>query len=236
MRFIDRFDVILLDMMQTFMFGGDRFSEHEDYGETYRTFGGHRLSSAEVHAVISVAFGRLLNDYHNPARYDCFPTASSHLEAILLEKNLPESEAELLDTVFAAHETGRVPEPHAQTLRELHKTHRLGVVSNIWCRSDLFHEEFSRAGVAGLFDAVVFSSDHGIIKPSPRIFEQTVEQFGVHKTKVLFVGDDLKCDMVGAKAAGLAAVWISGGKGEIGKSVPRPDLVINELRDLLETS
>jgi hypothetical protein len=30
-RFIDRFDVILLDMARTFMFNVDRFSEEEDF-------------------------------------------------------------------------------------------------------------------------------------------------------------------------------------------------------------
>ena len=233
MRFIDRFDVILLDMMQTFMFGGDRFSEGENYSETYKSLNGRRLAPAEVNAVISEAFERMLDDYHDPERFDCFPAARSYLEAILNEKNLPASEVELLDTLFAIHETGKIPETHVETLRELHRTHRLGIVSNIWCRSDLCREELTRAGVADLFEAVVLSSDHGVIKPSPLIFERAVELFGVDKSAVLFVGDDFVCDISGAKAAGLAAVWIDRGEEKIEKRGPRPDLVISELDDLL---
>lgn len=236
MRFIDRFQVILLDMMQTFMFEGDRFSEQEDYWMTYSGLGGGRLSSAEVSSVISTAFDRLLKDYHDPARYDSFPLSSSYLEAVLLERNLPASEAKLLDAVFAAHETGRIPDAHAETLRELRKTHRLGVVSNIWCGSDSFRKEFSRAGVADLFDAVVFSSDYGVIKPSRLLFEKAVAAFSVDKSAVLFVGDDLKCDVAGAQAAGLAAAWIRLNRREPVDDLLRPDLIVNELQDLLELS
>ena len=39
-RFIDGFDIILLDMGSTFMFDVDRFSADEDFGATYRTVGG----------------------------------------------------------------------------------------------------------------------------------------------------------------------------------------------------
>lgn len=38
-RFIDQFDVVLLDVSHTFMFDVDRFSDAEDYGATYaRTY------------------------------------------------------------------------------------------------------------------------------------------------------------------------------------------------------
>jgi len=54
MRFIDRFDVILLDMACTFMFDVDRFSATEDFAATYRQFGGNALGTEKVQQRISI--------------------------------------------------------------------------------------------------------------------------------------------------------------------------------------
>ncbi len=234
MRYIDKFEVILLDMMGTFMFGGDRFSDEQDYAATYRNLGGHRLADAEVQYVISQVFNRMANDYGNPAYYEQFPSLSSYLEAILRQSNLPSSEMGLLDEVFALQETGEIPETHAEVMRQLHQTHRLGVVSNIWGRSFLCLGEFRRAGIADLLERTIFSSDAGAIKPSPVIFRRAIEHFGVDQSKVVFVGDDLKYDIAGAQAVGLATVWIDHGKNKDHEDSPRPDLAIKDLRDLLE--
>jgi putative hydrolase of the HAD superfamily len=237
LRFVDRFRVILLDMMGTFMFGGDRFAEGEDYARTYRALGGGGLGDAQVCAVIGEVFRRMLEDYENPARQEGFAPVRSYLEEALPDFGLPRAEAVVLDEVFAAHETGRVPEAHARVLRRLRRTHRLGVVSNLWCPGGLCLEEFRRAGVAELFEAVVFSSDYRINKPSPLLFRKALERFGVSESEVLFVGDDLARDIAGAKATGLAAVWINDGSVESDvedfEVAARPDLVIKDLVDLL---
>lgn len=238
MRFVDRFSVILLDMMETFMFGGDRFAEGVDYAGTYRALGGGRLEGAQVCAVLGEVFRRMSADYEDPSRQENFAPVSEYLEEVLSEFSLPLDEAGSLDAVFAAHETGRIPEAQARTLRRLGQTHRLGVVSNLWCPGALCLAEFRRAGVAELFEAVVFSSDHRVNKPSPLLFRKAIERFGVADSEVLFVGDDLARDIAGAKAAGLAAVWINradaAGSVEGFAGAARPDLVVKDLSDLLE--
>jgi putative hydrolase of the HAD superfamily len=237
-RFVERYKVILLDMMGTFMFEGDSFAEGADYAATYRALGGGRLDAAQVCAVVGEVFGRLDADYRDPSRQEDFASVREYVEEVLKEFGLPPSEAGALDEVFAAHESGRVPESHARVLRRLAETHRLGVVSNLWCPGARCLAEFRRAGVAGLFEAVVFSSDHRVNKPSPLIFREAVERLGARESEVLFVGDDLARDAAGAKAVGMAAVWIDAGGGRegLGALAPasRPDLVIRDLADLLE--
>ena len=232
MRFVDRFRVILLDMMGTFMFDGDRFSANEDYARTYRRLGGHRLADIEVQSVIREVFDRMLRDYQDPARRENFASVGHYLEALLSEANLPCGEVGLLDRVFTMHEAGVIPETHAETIRRLHETHRLGVVSNVWGRSDLCLEEFRRAGVAGLFEATVFSSDYGINKPSPLLYRKAIDHFGVDISSVVFVGDDPVYDIAGAKAVGLATVWINAGGAP--DEAACADLVVEDLRSLLE--
>ena len=188
--------------------------------------------------IIAEVFRRILDDYENPSRQESFGPVLGYLEEALKEFGLPRVEAATLDLVFAAHETGHVPETHARVLRRLRETHRLGVVSNLWCPGTPCLAEFRRAGVADLFETVVFSSDYRINKPSPRLYRKALERLGVHESEVLFVGDDLARDIAGAKAVGMSAVWICG--GNIERSVEdfddatMPDLVIKDLVDLLE--
>lgn len=76
-------------------------------------------------------------------------------------------EIAILEKVFSEHEVGTVPQAYANALRQLHRTHRLGIVSDIWSHSEGFYQELARAGIRELLEVVVFSSDIGIIKPSP---------------------------------------------------------------------
>lgn len=233
-RFIDRFDVILLDMGRTFMFNVDRFSDAEDFGATYRQIGGKALSDGEVRRIISGLFEKMLGDSRNPAYYNRFPSVLGCLKNTPQPKDLPESEIALLEQVFAMHEIGSVPDSHAEALHRLRETHRLGVVSDIWSKSDLYLQEFTRAGIRDLFHVIVFSSDHGYMKPSEYPFVKAIEAFNVDRSKIVFVGDSLRRDIEGAKSVGLSAVWIGTGLDDVADSHPRPDWVIKDLRDLLD--
>ena len=52
--------------------------------------------------------------------------------------------------------------------------------------------------------------------------------------KPSFVGDSLKHDIAGAKAADLSSVWISTDTSQIDQSNLGPELIIKDLRDLIE--
>ena len=219
-RFIDQFDVVLLDVSHTFMFDVDRFSDTEDYGATYRQIGGNLLSSGEMYRTIAALFDSMLADYG---------VMSFQLSGE--SKDLPAGEIQLLAKVFAMHEVGTIT--HAKAFR-LHETHRLGIVSNIWSSSDLYLREFERVGIRNLFDVIIFSSDHSCIKPSPHIFAKAIEALDVDRSKIVFVGDSLKRDIAGAKAAGLSSVWIHTNVSQIDQDIPVAELIIKDLRDLIE--
>lgn len=79
MRFLDRFSVVLLDLHGTFMVGHDRFGPEEDYYETYLAAGGRSLDRESVFRVIRTTCEGILRDYHDPARFDDFPTLAEAL-------------------------------------------------------------------------------------------------------------------------------------------------------------
>ena len=233
-RFIDQFDVVLLDVSHTFMFDVDRFSDTEDYGVTYRQIGGNLLGNGEIHRIITALFDSMLADYEDPTSYDSFPSVFSCLKVLSESKDLPSSEIQLLAQTFAMHEVGTIPATHAKALHQLHETHRLGVISNIWSSNDLYLREFERVGIRNLFDVIIFSSDHSCIKPSPHIFAKAIETLDVNRSKIVFVGDSLKHDIAGAKAGDLSSVWISTDASQIDQSNLGPELIIKDLRDLIE--
>jgi beta-phosphoglucomutase-like phosphatase (HAD superfamily) len=233
-RFIDKFEVVLLDMGRTFMFDIDRFSDSEDYEATYRLMGGGKLTAWQLRSIVAAVFNNMASDARNPSYYEQFPSVVCYIRGVPEAQNLPDSEIVLLEQVFASHEVGRVPGSHAEVLHRLHETHRLGIISDIWSKSDLYFRELERAGIRELFEVIVFSSDHGRLKPSPYPFTTAIEALNVERSKVVYVGDSLRRDIAGAKAAGLSAVWISDGTSQVDHSAARPDLVVEDLRDLID--
>ena len=72
-------------------------------------------------------------------------------------------------------------------------------------------EQFRKMEVLGLLDLVDFvasSEEAGIEKPNPGLFDLVVEKARCARGEILFVGDNLQKDYLGATAAGLRAVWL----------------------------
>ena len=111
----------------------------------------------------------------------------------------------------------------------------LGLVSNILSRKEPWLREFSRAGVLDLFAVTVFSSDGTSVKPSRKLFDQAVSALSVPRSDIVFVGDNLRCDVAGAAGAGLATVWIDRRQSGRRAGDPTPDFVVTDLRELVGT-
>lgn len=204
MRFLDRFTILLLDMNGTFMFGHDRFGPNEDYFATYRALGGQRMRRDELLAVWNRSFETLLMVYDTPERVDDFPSVAE----VFASHGAAADELPILERAFAAHEIGAVPDAHAAFIREISRTHRLGVVSNLCSHPDTWLRTCGSAGVFTSFETLVFSSEGHSVKPSPVIFRRALAQFAPD-LPILFVGDSLDRDIIPAKALGLSTVWIA---------------------------
>jgi hypothetical protein len=103
-RFIDQFDVILLDIARTFMFNVDRFSGDEDFALTYRQIGGEKLSENKVRQIIRNLFSTIETDYQDPRFMNSFPSVRHYLKMLPSSQSLPSNELDLLERVFALHE------------------------------------------------------------------------------------------------------------------------------------
>ncbi|HKQ30658.1 MAG TPA: HAD family hydrolase [Burkholderiales bacterium] len=206
MRLIDDFKALLFDMNSTFMFGEDRFHDGEDFHRTYISMGGRALSAAKVDHYIRACYAGMSRDFEDPACYESFPTLAQGLRRYA---SPPEDELPILERVFAFHELGSVPESSAVLLRRLAVTHKLALVANIWAPKQAWLDEFKRAGMEGVFDHAVFSSDFGHIKPSPLLYHKALQGVGARPQDAIFVGDSLRYDMEGAKKVGMTTVWVT---------------------------
>jgi HAD superfamily hydrolase (TIGR01549 family) len=233
MSFIDKFDVLLLDVGHTFMFYGYRFFNTEDFAATYRSFGGKLLTDEIVNQIIYTASRKIKADGKNPAYYECLPSVISYLEKHPQASSLPVNELNLLEQVFACHEVGVISPKYVEVLHQLRKTHRLGIVSNIWSKKELFLKEFDKVGICNLFDIIIFSSDYGWIKPSTKLFNKAIDFFDIEREKIVYIGDHIMRDVGGAKTAGLSTVWINRRGRQLNENMAIPDLIIKDLQELI---
>jgi putative hydrolase of the HAD superfamily len=113
----------------------------------------------------------------------------------------------------------------------------LGIISNLigtreipeWLKAEHF---------APYFKAVVLSSVLGIRKPDPAIYIEATRIAGVQPSRSVYIGDNLKRDVTGARAAGFGMVVIMISPQELAEATitdeNRPDLIIHEFRELLD--
>jgi putative hydrolase of the HAD superfamily len=83
---------------------------------------------------------------------------------------------------------------------------KLGLVSNAFDPGWLLHRDLEHMGLAERLDFSVFSSEVGMRKPHPAIFERALEELGVEPEHALFVGDRLFEDVRGAAELGMTTV------------------------------
>ena len=118
---------------------------------------------------------------------------------------------------------------NAPILERLARRHRLGVVSNFYGNLATVCDN---AQVRRYFGVIVDSARVGLSKPDPRIFMTAVEALGIEPARAVMVGDSLARDMAGARAAGMAHIWLTPAPERQGRPCCPGDRVIRSLRDL----
>ena len=108
-------------------------------------------------------------------------------------------------------ERGKCYEDTLPALRELRsRGFRTGIISNAPWGSPavLWRNEIKRLSLDLLMDSVVLDRDIGWRKPSKPIFEFAMKTLRVLPSNCLFVGDEPKWDLRGARAVGIEPVLI----------------------------
>ncbi|HLF76032.1 MAG TPA: HAD family hydrolase [Dehalococcoidia bacterium] len=124
-------------------------------------------------------------------------------------------------------------EPYEETLEVielLSQRYRLAIISNGGDEQQRSRLKF--AGMAHHFELVV-TSDLGVGKPHPAIFEHALSQLRLDPAAVWHVGDRLDADVLGAHNAGLTSVWLNRTGASRTPDHPEPHHEIASLRELM---
>ena len=202
---------LLLDMNSTFMFGEDRFGATEDFSIYYAERGGS-LPAAELNKIIRDVYAYLDIRYPDERYRHCFPSLAAALQVVA--RDLPPDDAGKIIETFAFHELGHIPPEYICALQQLHARFTLAAVVDIWSPKDAWLAYFERVGIAHLFSATSFSSDHGMVKPSARPFELVLHQLGLTRNEAVVIGDSVRRDLGGAKNAGIDCILVGGAEHE----------------------
>ena len=148
----------------------------------------------------------------------------------------PDLARELAETFVQERAKRYEPFPDAEPVLEgLRRRYRLALITN--GPPCLQREKLRASGLERFFEAVVISGELGIGKPDSRIFLHALGRMGLSPQEAVMVGNSLVRDVLGAKRAGLWAVWIRR-PGPPDEPFPAqedgigPDGVVRELAEL----
>lgn len=122
----------------------------------------------------------------------------------------------------------RLMDDTIEVLDELSKRYRLAILTN--------GDSVSQRGKLNTFphlnwfEIVMIAGDYPWAKPDVRIFELLCEKMNVMPAEVVFVGDTIASDIVGAKSAQMRTIWI---QADEKLNSDLPDMRLYRLRELL---
>lgn len=113
------------------------------------------------------------------------------------------------------------------------KGYRLSLISN-FDYAPTARDILERYDLTQYFEVIIISEDVGWRKPKRIIFERALERLDTNPSEVLFTGDNFDADVVGAKKAGMDAVWINRNNITREPGGVKPDYTIRRLPELIE--
>lgn len=121
------------------------------------------------------------------------------------------------------------------TLDRLVSKYPVGLISN-FTHSPFIHEALQRFNLNQYFKTIIVSDDLGWRKPHPNIFHHFLKNMKVSAKDVLFIGDDMDCDILGAQQVGMKTAWLHrvSGQNQYRDLTAIPDVTIHSLADLIE--
>ncbi len=143
-------------------------------------------------------------------------TTEAHWDAVTRRLGRPASETNIIREEFFAGDI--VDTDLLDFIRSLRPRYKTGVISNAWpdLRDYLVQKKADDA-----FDALVISSEVGIMKPKPQIYEIALGKLGLAAREAAFV-DDTPANVEAARALGMRGIVFK-----------EPMRALNDLREIM---
>ena len=132
---------------------------------------------------------------------------------------------------YHAFNNGITPFPDAyKTLEALRNMgYKVALLTNGFTAIQL--EKLSFTKVPEYMDEIVVSQQVGKSKPHPLPFITICRKLGIHTDEAVYVGDNIFCDVCGARGAGMKTVWKPFAR-TWPEDLAAPDFIINHLSEL----
>ena len=127
----------------------------------------------------------------------------------------------------ARHQVTLFPEVEP-TLNALKPYYQLGTITN-------GNADVSRLSIGSLFNFHLSSAQAGVAKPHPNIFLQAGQLAGVRLDEMVYIGDDLEKDVLGAQRVGMKAIWFNPQQRSLPLAIKPDAIMINfaEIHELI---
>lgn len=177
---------------------------------------GHRVERDDLHRAWEVADRWFWQEYHRPDN-DTWSDDARITQAwrdyhgvMLAELGFGERGHELLDAILSSQFAADVWELYPDVVESLSQLRQLdglqiGVISD-WGSN--LGEILTAVGLDPYLDFVLASGAVGRAKPDPAFFRIALERASVEPAAALMVGDSLRADVGGARAAGMEAILL----------------------------
>ena len=121
-----------------------------------------------------------------------------------------------------------------EVLKEINNMgYRVGMISNTGMTPGrLFRRYLAQHKILDFFQALTFSDEVMLCKPSTRMFHMTLDELGTTPDKAVHVGDHVANDILGGNRAGMRTVLLGTAEGQ--NKISAPHLQIMSLWDLPE--
>jgi len=179
------------------------------------------------------AHARFLEELHADVMLGRVPLETARIERfrrLLAAMDVPSSEslaARIATTYRDTYRTARRAVAGASALLAAIKPFaRIAIVSNNLLEEQ--QEKLRTCGLDGFVDALVVSEEAGTSKPDPAIFQVALDRLQAWPGNAVMVGDSWAADVMGARAAGIRAIWFNPG----GALTPAGEPAVPELRSL----
>ncbi len=108
--------------------------------------------------------------------------------------------------------------------------HKLGIITNGTINAQL--AKIEKLGLDELVDTYLISEQEQIRKPEPEIFLRAAKRLDVATTECVFVGDNPRADVIGAKQVGMKGIWFRGHLAWPEDLASQPDYTITAFEEM----
>ena len=108
----------------------------------------------------------------------------------------------------------------------------MAIISNTTNPGFIKEKELYQTGLSAYFEFAIFSSGTPYRKPHPSIFNAAISRLNIEAENILFVGDDLKMDVLGPQSVGMLTAWLNRKRSALVQNIT-PNYQITSLSELL---